>query len=77
MTPLLTIRDAARILAVSPRTITRLIAAGKMRHTRIGRQIRLDEQAVQDYLKAHTVRVAPLRGRRVQVSHVNSFRGAV
>ncbi len=65
---LLTIRDVAKLLAVSERTVARLIAARKIRHLRVGRQVRLEQEAIQDYLKAHTVRVSPLGGRSTRYS---------
>lgn len=47
---LLTITDVATALAVSPRTIRRLIEGGTLRVTRIGRQVRVHPADLDDYL---------------------------
>jgi excisionase family DNA binding protein len=41
LAPLLTTKDAAQILNVSPRTIRRLIASGSIGAVRIGRSVRI------------------------------------
>ena len=47
---LLTIADAAEALAVSPRTIRRLIDEGAVRGTRIRKQIRIHPTDLDQYL---------------------------
>jgi excisionase family DNA binding protein len=49
---LLTIRQVAVYLAVSEKTVRRLIAAGRMRCVRIGRLIRIDPGDVSRWLSA-------------------------
>lgn len=53
-TDLLTIEDVANRLRVSVRTVRNLIADGKIVTVRVGRQIRITEEAYQEYLKQHT-----------------------
>lgn len=47
---LMTIADAAEALAVSPRTVRRLIDESALRATRIRRQIRVHPADLHDYL---------------------------
>ena len=47
---LMTIADAAEALAVSPRTVRRLIEEGTLTATRIRRQIRIHPADLRDYL---------------------------
>jgi len=49
-TRLMTIPVAAGTLAVSPRTVRRLIDQGALTATRVGRQIRIHPADLQDYL---------------------------
>ncbi len=51
---LYTIEEVAAILRVKPVTVRRLIAAGKIRHVRVGRQIRISESALNTYLAEQT-----------------------
>ncbi len=52
LAPLLTLDEAARLLAVSRRTVERLIDAGRIRPIRIGRAVRVTEREVEAYLAA-------------------------
>lgn len=47
---LLTIRDVAERLQVSPRTIHRLVASGGLAVIRIGRAVRVSEKALTAFL---------------------------
>jgi excisionase family DNA binding protein len=49
---LLTIKEAAEQLRVSRRTVERLIAAGQIRPTRIGRRILITERELEAYVAA-------------------------
>jgi excisionase family DNA binding protein len=49
-TRLMTIADAAETLAVSPRTVRRLIDQGALTATRVGRQIRVHPADLNEYL---------------------------
>lgn len=46
---LFTLREAAQWLKVSERTVLRLIAAGKLRGRKVGRQWRFDETELRRY----------------------------
>jgi excisionase family DNA binding protein len=50
MEPLLNVKDAANLLAVSPWTIRAYIRDGKLRPVRIGRLVRLDEQELHRFV---------------------------
>ena len=52
MTELLTLTEAAARLRVSVRTVQRLIAAGEIRPTHIGRRTLISEKEVEAYLSA-------------------------
>jgi excisionase family DNA binding protein len=52
--PLLSVEDAAELLNLSTKTIRRLIARGRLRATRIGRAIRIQEADV-EYLIARGI----------------------
>jgi len=47
----LTVREAAARLRVSPVTIYRLCADGRLRHVRISNALRIAAEAVEDYLR--------------------------
>lgn len=48
---LLTVKEAAAFLKLSPDTIYRATKAGTLPHVRIGRSIRLSREALEDFLK--------------------------
>jgi excisionase family DNA binding protein len=50
LTALLDVKQAANLLAVSTRTIRRLIARGELQSRRVGRQLRLKEDDLRTYL---------------------------
>ena len=55
----ITISDAAKILSIHPRTVTRFLSAGKLKGAKVGRSWRLDEKDVRDFfenLKIETAR---------------------
>ena len=54
--PLLTFVDVAEQLQVSPRTVRRLVDAGKLAVTRIGRAVRVAETDLAAYLRRARVR---------------------
>lgn len=51
--PLLAVGDVARRLAISERTVERLIAAGKLRPLRVEGQRRFTPEAIDAYLRTH------------------------
>jgi excisionase family DNA binding protein len=53
LSPLLTIEQVARVLAVSPKTVRRLVARG-FPHVRFGRVIRFASADVQRWLEARS-----------------------
>lgn len=56
---LLTVKEAAAFLRLSPDTIYRATKAGTLPHVRIGRSIRLSKEALEEFLENPTVTVAP------------------
>ena len=48
---LLSVREVAETLRVSPRTVQRLIRANELRAFRVGRQLRIPELAVTEMLR--------------------------
>lgn len=58
MSELLTLDEVAERLRVSRRTIERLVSAGRIRPSRIGRRILVTDQELEAY-------IGSLRGRRV------------
>jgi excisionase family DNA binding protein len=55
---LLTVKEAAAFLRLSPDTIYRATKAGTLPHVRIGRSIRFSEEALEEFLE-HPMPVAP------------------
>jgi excisionase family DNA binding protein len=51
--PVNTVEEVAAFAKVSPRTVMRAIAAGKLHALRAGAQLRITEGAVWAWLKAH------------------------
>lgn len=49
---LLTIHDAASLLAVSPRTVARLVASGEIESIHIGRSLRIRPNALDRFIAA-------------------------
>lgn len=61
----ITINDAAEILGIHPRTVTRFIVAGKLKGAKVGRTWRLDEKDVHEFfegLKAETAKAIEQQG---------------
>jgi len=58
MDKLLTVADAAELLGTSERFPRRLIAERRIRFVRVGRHVRIPEDAVREYVERRTV--APL-----------------
>lgn len=56
MPEILTVADVAQQLQISPRTIRREIARGRLRAVRVGRQFRVPRDSLQHYLNTRTVR---------------------
>lgn len=50
--PLLTLDEAARLLAVSRRTVERLVDAGRIRPVRIGRSVRVTARELEAFTAA-------------------------
>ena len=55
---LLTIPQAASILAVSPATLRRLLAHGDIEYTRIQRAVRIRREALEAYVDRNTTYVS-------------------
>lgn len=55
MSALLTVKEAAAFLRLTPDTVYRATKAGKLPHARIGRSIRFSQEALEDYLNKSTV----------------------
>ena len=51
---LLTAREVAAALRVSPMTVYRMVDAGALRALRVGRQLRISAAAVAEYVAANT-----------------------
>ncbi len=49
-----TVEEVAKILRVNERTVRNLIEAGELRATRVGRQYRISEEALQEYIERHS-----------------------
>lgn len=49
-----TVKEVAAILRVNERTVLNLIAAGDLRATQVGRQYRISEEQLQDYIARHS-----------------------
>ena len=45
------VAEAAEILSIHPRSVTRLLVAGKMKGAKVGRSWRLDERDVRDFFE--------------------------
>lgn len=58
MTPLRTVDDTAAVLNVSRRTVYNLIAAGELEAVRVGRVLRVDDEAIKSYKRRQRVTVA-------------------
>lgn len=59
-----TIAEAARILAISVDTVRRLVQSGKLPHTRIGSSIRLRRTDLDEFVANNTTtQWAPVDGR--------------
>jgi excisionase family DNA binding protein len=52
--PVLNVREAAAKLRVSPATIYRLCAEGKLRHVRVSNALRMTEEDLEGYLRTST-----------------------
>ena len=50
MSALLTVKEAAAFLRLTPTTIYRATRAGTLPHVRIGRSIRFSQEALENYL---------------------------
>jgi excisionase family DNA binding protein len=51
---LLTVQDVAERLAVSPRTVKRVLASGELPVVRLGRAVRIREEDLRKFLAART-----------------------
>lgn len=49
-----TIEEIADILRVNPAKVRQLIKASDLQATRVGKQYRISEEQLQDYLKRHS-----------------------
>lgn len=66
---LLTVREVAQALRVSPMTVRRHIAAGKLSAVRVGRSIRISRDAVERFAEP----VAPSAARQQAVPEPRPF----
>ena len=51
---LMTKREAAQILNVSPRTVNRLVAAGRLKAVKVGNIFRVDPAEIERFKQRHT-----------------------
>jgi excisionase family DNA binding protein len=58
LTPLLSIREAAKLLHISEDTLRRRVAAKKIAHRRIGSLVRFTMSDIQDFIERSKVGVA-------------------
>ena len=56
MTPLLSLKEAARLLGVSFWTVRRFIQRGKLIPVTIGRRILLEQSTIQQFIESHRTR---------------------
>jgi excisionase family DNA binding protein len=56
MTPLLSLRDAARLLGVSFWSVRRLIAAGRLTPVQVGRRVLLEQSTIEQFIAANRSR---------------------
>jgi excisionase family DNA binding protein len=49
-----TVEDVAAILKVSEPTVRKLIASGELRATQVGRQYRISQEALDEYIARHS-----------------------
>jgi len=49
-----TIREVAKLLRVNPRTVENLILTGQLSATKVGRQWRISQSQLDQYLARHT-----------------------
>lgn len=59
----LTIAEVARLMRISKMTVYRLVHSGELPAARIGRTLRVTEQAVRDYLRSAVVTGAAADGQ--------------
>lgn len=55
MSKLLTIREVSQILNISERTVSREVARAKLRATRVGRQVRVTQEDLDEYIESNRV----------------------
>lgn len=77
MKQLLTPKAAAEKLAVSVKTVKNLLRSGKLRGVKVGNLWRLQEEALEDYLKDQTHSSRPLitNGETTVIQTESSFKG--
>lgn len=49
-----TVEEVAQILRVSEPTVRKLIESGELQATRVGRQYRISQEALDDYIARHS-----------------------
>ena len=54
-TKYLTLEQVAKLLGVSERTVMRQIKAGRLKAFKVGRSLRFEEDAIQEYVKHQQV----------------------
>lgn len=57
MGKLFTILELAEGLRIHPDTVSKLIRDGKIAAAKIGKQWRISEEAINDYMKSRTIKV--------------------
>lgn len=53
MTALLSLKEAARVLGISPWTVRRFIAQGRLQPVQIGRRVLLEQSALDAFVEAN------------------------
>jgi excisionase family DNA binding protein len=59
MTPLMTVPEAAKLLAISRNTLYSHVAAGRIAYRRIGGSVRFSESDIENFVEASKVSVRP------------------
>lgn len=53
---IMSVEDVAKLLEVSERTVTREIQAGKLKAFKVGKSLRITNEALQQYIKSQEVK---------------------
>jgi excisionase family DNA binding protein len=68
-TKYLTLEQVSKLLGVSKRTVMRQIKAGRLKAFKVGRSLRFEEEAIQEYIKHQQVTPGKLLEETLQTQH--------